>query len=108
MEISDLAARFDCCEFSDRQFKDLVLKLLLSISGGGGAGSHTLSNGVTATTPVGAYSVTVYVSAGSVTINGLVITSGNSITLTANNGRVLPAITITDNGGAAWVWSAIV
>lgn len=101
----------DCCTLSPAKYKDVILDLLLSISGGvGGTDTgeptpHTLATGTTSPVSAGAYSVTIQVSAGPSVVNGITIPTNGSLTLTANNGQVLPAITIT---GGNYSWGAII
>lgn len=110
MDIEELRDRLDCCSLSPAKTQDAILSLLLGILDGvgGAGGAHTLVNGSNTNVTAGAYSATIQVSAGSISVNGITIVAGGTITLTANNGRVLPVIPITDLGSAAWTWGAII
>jgi len=110
MEIEDIRERLECCNLSPARAQDAIISLLLGIVDGvgGGGGAHTLTTGSNINVPAGAYSVTIQVSTGSVAVNGITILAGGTITLTANNGRTLPEIVVTDLGSAAWTWGAIV
>lgn len=66
---------------------------------------HTFSTGSTSPVPAGTYTVTIQVTSGPSVVNGISVATGGSITLTANNGKTLPAIVIT---GGTYVWGAII
>lgn len=112
MNISEIRARNGVSKFSLQYYKDAIVVLLLGIVDGlasiGGApvsSPHTLNTGSTSPIAAGAYAVTIQVTSGSSVVNGISVPTGGSITLTANNNKTLPAITIT---GGTYVWGAIV
>lgn len=108
MDINILRDREACCTLSQSTFQDAMISLLLAIADSTGEPAvpteHTFATAGTSPVQAGAYSVTIQVSSGPSVVNGISIPTNGSLTLTADNGKVLPEVVIT---GGTYVWGAI-